>query len=227
MKKREKVTGIIEEIKHDWIIVLLLLGALAAGVLLYPHLPEQIPSHWNIQGEVDKYSSRFWGALGLPLLSAGIYIMMVLLPVIDPRRENYTRFRGAYRSIKSVLVLFFIALWVMVIMTSLGYSVPVDRYVNAGVGLLLMAIGNFMGKLRHNYFIGVKTPWTLASEEVWRRTHRLSSRVWVIAGAVVALSGLTLGGERGIVFIGAAIAAAVVIPIVYSYWIYKKLKTPS
>lgn len=220
--KGRSVKGIIEEFKDDWLIILLIIGSLAAGVAIYPHLPEQIPSHWNIQGQVDNYSSRLWGALGLPLLSAGIYVMMVLLPAIDPRSENYSRFKGAYRSIKSVLVIFFVGLWVMVMVSSLGYNIPVDRFVIVGVGLLFMFLGNFMGQLRPNYFVGVKTPWTLASEEVWRKTHRLASRVWVASGLVMALAGLILGGEKGIALIVAAIAAAVIIPLVYSYIIFKR-----
>lgn len=221
-EKGRAVKGIIEEFRNDWMIIMLIVGSLAAGAAIYPHLPDQIPSHWNIHGQADQYSSRLWGALGLPLLSAGIYIMMVVLPAIDPRRENYSRFRGAYRSIKSVLVIFFVGLWVMVMVSSLGYSIPVDRFVIVGVGLLFMVLGNFMGQLRPNYFMGIRTPWTLASEEVWRRTHRLSSRVWVASGSLMALAGLTLGGEKGIMFIGAAIAAALIIPVVYSYIIFKR-----
>ncbi|HBV97680.1 MAG: integral membrane protein [Peptococcaceae bacterium BICA1-7] len=221
-EKRISIKGIIEEFKNDWMIIMLIIGSLAAGAAIYPHLPEQIPSHWNVHGQVDQYSSRLWGALGLPLLSAGIYIMMVLLPSIDPRRENYKRFKGAYRSIKSVLVIFFVGLWVMVMVSSLGYSIPVDRFVIVGIGLLFMVVGNFMGQLRNNYFVGIKTPWTLASEEVWRKTHRLSSRVWVACGGLIALTGLILGGEKGVLFIGASIAAAVIIPVVYSYIIFRR-----
>ncbi|MFZ5651533.1 MAG: SdpI family protein [Bacillota bacterium] len=223
MKKNSTAKwGFGEEIKGDWPAVTLIILSFVTGALVYPYLPELVPSHWNIHGQVDNYSSRFWGAFALPMLTAGIYLLMVIVPRFDPKKENYTRFKGAYRSIKTGFTVFMLFLYAVILLNSLGYGVPVDRFVITGIGALFIIIGNIMGQLKHNYFVGVKTPWTIASEEVWRRTHRLSGRVWVASGLVSFLTGLFLGGERGFVIFAAAIAAAVIIPVAYSFIIYKK-----
>ncbi|MFZ5647992.1 MAG: SdpI family protein [Bacillota bacterium] len=213
----------IQDIKSDWPAVALIIMCFIAGALVYPHLPEQVPSHWNIHGQVDNYSSRFWGAFALPLLTAGLYLMMVFVPRIDPRRENYAKFRGAYRCIKLGITFFMLLLYSVILTNSLGYGVPVDRFVITGIGLLFMLIGNIMGQIKHNYFVGVKTPWTFASEEVWRRTHRLSARIWVLSGLVTVITGLFLGGGKGVLVFSAAIGSAVIIPVVYSYIVFKRI----
>lgn len=216
--------GFLRDIKEDWPAVVLIIASLAAGVLVYPHLPDLVPSHWNVHGQVDRYSSRVWGAFGLPLMAAGIYLLMVLVPGMDPKRESYARFRNAYRFLKLGLTVFFVWLYAIILANSLGYSVPVDRAVTVAVGLLFVLIGNFMGQFRHNYFVGIKTPWTLASEEVWQKTHRFGARIWVAAGLVVAVAGLSLGGAWLFSVVMAAVAVAVVVLIIYAYVIFKKTK---
>lgn len=207
----------------DWPAVLLILGGLIAGVLLYPHLPDRVPSHWNIRGEVDAYSSKFWSAFGIPLMTAGIYVMMLVLPALDPRKQNYARFAGAYRLLKLILAAFFSGVYLLVVTSALGYPIPVDRAMQFGVSLLILLLGNLMGQLRHNYFVGIKTPWTLASETVWQKTHRFGGRVWVTAGFTGILGSL-IGGSIGVALLIAALAAAGLVPIVYSYLAFRKLE---
>lgn len=214
--------GIIAGIKRDWPAVALILASLVTGVLVYPHLPEMVPSHWNVRGEVDGYSSKFWGAFGLPLMNAGIYLLMVLAPGFDPRRENYVRFQRAYWYMKLSLVVFFTWLYAVILANSTGYSIPVDKSVITAVGVLFIIIGNFMGQLRHNYFVGIKIPWTLASEEVWRKTHRFASWLWVLSGLVMVFAGLLLGGRRGLVVVIAAVGGAVFVPALYAYLLYRR-----
>ncbi|MCL6610023.1 MAG: DUF1648 domain-containing protein [Peptococcaceae bacterium] len=140
VNNRDPKNGLIDDIKADWLAVSLTAASIIAGIFVYPHLPETVPSHWNIHGQVDKYSSRTWGAFGLPLMTAGIYLIMVLAPRIDPRRENYARFRGAYRFLKLGLVVFFIWLYAVILANSLGYPMPVDRAVITALGILFMDI---------------------------------------------------------------------------------------
>jgi len=220
---RQIKTNIWQEIKGDWITLLLVLASLAAGVAAYPQLPDLVPSHWNIKGQVDGYSSRFWGAFGIPLMLAGIYLLMLLMPRIDPKRANYSRFGGAYRTLKLAIALFFVWLYGTVLASAMGFRLPVDKMVITAVGILFMVIGNFMGQFRHNYFVGIRTPWTLANEEVWQKTHRLAARIWVAAGLAMAAAGLALGGQRGLVVIILAIVAAALVPIVYAYALHRKL----
>ncbi|MBC7105772.1 MAG: SdpI family protein, partial [Firmicutes bacterium] len=173
----------------DWPALAVLAAMLVAGVVLYPHLPDLVPAHWNIRGEVDNYFSRFWGAFALPFLATGIYLAMLYTPYIDPRRHNYARFEGAYRAVRVGLVLFLGLLQGVILVVAVGGSPGlVPRVVPAAVGLLIVVIGNYLPQARFNYFFGVRTPWTLASEEVWRRTHRFSGPAFVLGGlaAVVA-----------------------------------------
>lgn len=215
--------GLGKNISAEWPLLLIILGSLLAGMVIYPQLPEQVASHWNYKGEVDAYSSRFWGAFGIPLMTAGIYALMLVLPIIDPRRQNYEKFTGVYRLFKGLMVLFMTGLYLVVILNAIGYRVPVDRVTMAGISILFMIIGNYMGQVRHNYFVGIKTPWTLASERVWQKTHRLGGRLWVVAG-ITGLAASWIGGAGGGILLAASLGLAVIVPVVYSYLEYRKVE---
>lgn len=204
-------------------LILIILGSLIAGALLYGQMPDRVPSHWNIRGEVDGYSSRFWGAFGIPLLNAGIYVMMLVLPLIDPRRENYSKFAGAYRVFRTVFVVFMTGVYLLVTASVFGARIPVDRAMMAGISVLFLILGNYMGQIRHNYFVGIKTPWTLANEQVWQKTHRLGGRLWVAAGLLGLIASL-LGGIWGGILLGISLGVATIIPMVYSYVEFKRLQ---
>ncbi|MCL6638101.1 MAG: SdpI family protein [Firmicutes bacterium] len=205
----------------DWPVLLLILGGFVAGALFYPHLPDRVPSHWNFRGEVDGYSSRLWGAIGIPLMNAGIYVLMTVLPAIDPRRQNYARFAGVYRMLKFILTAFLTMVYFLVLFNSLGFRVPVERVMPFSVSLLFLLIGNSMGKIRPNYFVGIRTPWTLASEQVWRKTHRLGGFFFVGAG-LTGMAASLLGGATGGIVVLAALAAAIIVPVVYSCIEYRR-----
>lgn len=207
---------------REWPLWILMGGLLAVAFLVYPHLPAQVPGHWNINGEVDKYYPRAFGAFFPPLLAIAIYILMLITPLIDPRRDNYVRFSGAYTMLRWGLVLFFSVLYAATIMFALGYEVNIALIVKALVALLLLTIGNFMGQFRHNYFVGIKTPWTLNNEEVWQKTHRLGAKIWVAGGFVcLALAPVQAGWSAWVYF--SAIMIMVIVPTVYSYFMHLRL----
>lgn len=222
-KIRESNQRLSHVLISEWPLFLLILGSLVAGVVLYPQMPEVVPSHWNIKGEVNGYSSRFWGTFGIPLMTAGIYAMMLALPSIDPRKENYQKFAGVYRIFKAVLVIFMTGIYLIMILSALGYPIPVNRVMPAAVSLLFVVLGNFMGQIRPNYFVGIKVPWTLANEQVWQKTHRLAGKLWVAAGLIGLVAAL-IGDATGGVVLGVALGVATVIPIVYSYLEFRRLK---
>ncbi|AGL01929.1 putative integral membrane protein [Desulfoscipio gibsoniae DSM 7213] len=209
--------------REDWPAILLVLASLVAGVLVYPYLPDQVPSHWNIKGEVDGYSSRLWGAYGIPLLNAGIYLLMLITPRIDPRRNNYAKFAGTYRILKIMMICFFTGLYLITVLSALGYNISMERLVPLGVSLLIIVIGNLMGKIHHNYFVGIKLPWTLANEAVWRKTHRMAAPLWVIAG-LIGVVGAIIGGQTAAVLLFGGLIVAVVVPVIYSYLLYRGLE---
>jgi len=211
-----------ETLKQDWPLWIVMIGLIVSAFFIYPHLPEQVPSHWNLKGEVDSYMSRPQGAFVMPLTVLVLYLLMVIVPVIDPRRDNYVRFKNAYRLMRWSLVLFLGGLWVLTIMFSMGYDVNISLIVKAGVALLLAVIGNFMGQFRHNYFVGIKTPWTLANEEVWHQTHRLGGRIWVAGGLVcLAMSPINALWANYLYF--ASIMVMALVPMAYSFILYRRI----
>lgn len=205
-----------------WVLGLWLLTAVGA-VLIYPRLPDVVPMHWNIAGEVDRWGPKS-SALYLLLLSPGIFFFMPLLARIDPKRQNYTRFGRAFEWLRGALTLFPIALFGITVAAALGTPIDISKAIGGLVSALFLVIGNRLGQLHHNYFTGIRTPWTLASEVVWRRTHRLAGWAWTAVGGIGLVLTLFAGppaifyailGGTGIVVAGATI---------YSYLVYKKLE---
>jgi len=209
------------KLKKELPLLIIICSAFAIGVYVYPQLPDKVPSHWNFSGQVDGYSSRIWGAFGLPLLMAGLYLLFSALPLIDPKKENYVKFSGTYEIFKYSFMILFYLLYLVVLAASLGYPVNVGRVVPLGMAVLFIIIGNYLTTVRHNYFLGVRTPWTLSSEEVWRKTHRIAGRLWVgsgIVGGILLLFNVHWGG---MVFLGLIIGTAV-FSIIYSWWCFQR-----
>ncbi len=209
------------ELKQDWYLLLLIVAILIGGLLIAPALPENMATHWNIDGKADGYSPRLTGILMLPLLALGIYLMMLVLPVIDPRRENYPNFLKVYRVLRSVLVLFMLGLHLLTIGYNLGYPIQIDRIVLLGLGILLTLLGRFLPQIKHNYFVGIRTPWTLASEEVWLKTHQLGGKLFMGAGIIIMLSFFLPARLRFWFTIGSVIGVSLV-TMVYSYLLYRQ-----
>jgi uncharacterized membrane protein len=198
------------------------LATLAFGIYLYPQLPDKIPTHWNFQGEVDGWSGKAFGVFFFPLLNLILYPLMILLPRIDPRRQNYIYFSRAYAVIRVTLHFFFAIIYVISLLAALGYPLEISFIVKFFVSLLFVVLGNYMGKIKHNYFVGIKTPWTLANEEVWYKTHRLAAPLWVAAGILgMVLSFFQQIWASYIMF--GSIIVIVVIPMVFSYLFYRQL----
>ena len=209
--------------KREWPLLAILAIPLIAAIAIYPHLPEQIPIHWNIRGEVDNYGSRAFGLLFLPLLNIAMYLFFVFLPKIDPKRANYLKFESSYLTIRYAFHIFFILLFGVVMAASLGYTVDIGKWVAAGAAVLFIIMGNIMGRVRHNYFVGFRFPWTLANEEVWVRTHRFGSRLMVIGGVIALAGAIFTGKTTAFAILMAGIFVPMIITAVYSYLIYKRI----
>lgn len=206
---RSKLGGTELDGMDIFLIALSLMTIVVTG-LLYPRLPTEIPMQWGLDGQVNRYGSRaaIWLTALLPLL---MYVIMKAVPRIDPRRDSYRKHATAYRSTVVATIIFMIAIHGIVLAASLGVPIAVATFVKAGVGVLFVVIGNFLTQARHNYTFGIRLPWTLASERVWRKTHRLGGPVFVTAGlgflvvapfsgtiAIVIPLGLLFGGLIGL-----------------------------
>lgn len=208
-------------LRSDWPLLLLIALLLAAGAWAYPHLPARVPVHWGIGGRVNGYGPKWFGAFGLGLLALGMYVLFAVLPGVDPRRKNYPAFLSTYRLFRWLSILIILLTGGIVLAAGLGYHPAVGVIVRVAISLLLVAMGNSLGKVRPNYFVGIRTPWTLANEEVWRRTHRLAALLWV-GGGVVLLAVSFLPGPVAVVPFFGLLLLLVLVPVVYSYRIYPR-----
>ncbi len=209
------------------IIWILAAAPLIVTAFLYGSLPEQVPMHWNINGEIDSWGGRA-SAFYIPLLTIGLSLLLKFLPLFDPKRRNYARFGGAYDAVRLVLVLFMGLISGIVLYGAYNpESAAVNILVPAGIGLLFAVIGNFMPKFKHNYFVGVKTPWTLANEEVWRRTHRLAGVIWFWGGLLMTLSAFIIPESLFFIVFMSGVAVLALVPAVYSYIIFHRIDKSS
>ncbi len=189
---------------------------------IYPFLPDLIPTHWGVSGNIDAYSNKAMVFLFafLPLIFMGLFY---IIPKIDPKRKSYQLHGRAYELVVFSLVIFISAVYFITTAVAMGYNMPVDTLMKLGMGILFIIMGNVLSQVRHNYFFGIRTPWTLASEAVWRRTHRVGSYGFVIAGIFAFISALFKGTlSFAIMFIPLMIL--IVFLFVYSYLIFKKLE---
>jgi uncharacterized membrane protein len=208
-------------LKEDWPLIVLIAATFLVGAVLYPHLPEQVPGHWNVAGEVDRYVSRFWGAFLGPLVSLGIYLLMVFLPALDPRWQNYEKFGSSYRVLRLAIPGVLIIIYLLTLAAAIGYQVKVGMLVQAFVSILFIMIGNVMGLIRPTFFVGIRTPWTLADDEVWRKTHRLAGPLWVLAGFIGLVTAL-LPPPWNAIGLLAPLFLAAILPAVYSYLLFRR-----
>jgi uncharacterized membrane protein len=201
---------------------LLLVAAVGlVTVMAYPHLPDTIATHWNVHNQANGYSAKWVLFLLGPGSMAGIMLLMRALPWLSPRNFEVDAFKTAYLQIMVILVCLLGYLELVVIWVGLGHAMNVGRAIFGGVCLLFALLGNLMGKVRRNFYVGVRTPWALANERVWNATHRFAGKTFV-AGGLVGLA-LTVLGFDGWPVIGVLLAGALA-PAVYSLVFYKGLE---
>ena len=205
------------ENKSFVITTLLCLVPMALGLALYARLPEQLPTHWDWQGNVNGYMSKPAVVLGLPLFFAAMNGLMHFSLRADPKRANIIgNIRVLIRwtmPVLSLIILPYTYLW------ALGWQqIPMEKLIPVLVGLLIMGLGNYLPKCRQNYTSGIKLPWTLDDEDNWNRTHRMAGRLWMVGGLGIMVSAFW-GGSTLLL---AVILAITLIPGIYSYCLYRK-----
>jgi uncharacterized membrane protein len=164
------------------LIVVAAMFALAAWA--WPRVPDRIPIHWNIHGEVDGWGSKLTGLIVIPITTLGLYGMLLLVPFADPGKDNYRNFSRIYAVVRLALILVMAALHTACIFAALGYLFNMTSVACSAMGILLIVLGNYMSKIRPNWFLGVRTPWTLSSRLSWDKTHRLAGWLFIPMGAM-------------------------------------------
>ena len=209
--------------RSRWFGLVIAAVAVAVSIWAYPQLPPTVATHWNVRGTPDGFSSRAVAVAIIPGVILVITALFNVLPRLDPRRENYTKFIGTYWLIANAVILFILIGHAMIIATGLGFAVKIDRLMPIGVGLLFIVLGNYVTRVEPNWFVGIRTPWTLSSDTVWRKTHRTGGWLMVVGGFVIAACAFLPHGAFLPLFIGAIVIVAV-IPIVQSYILWKREK---
>jgi uncharacterized membrane protein len=204
-----------------FLVTAMALSAAGAGMSLPAEL--RLPIHWDLSGAPDNYAGK-WVALLLPAAFTGaISLLAWFLPAIEPRSLNLVRSRGLYLWSWAAMLLFGVVIEVVVLSTAFGWGIPADRLIVGACGLLLLIVGNQLGKSRSMYMIGLRTPWTLASEEVWVRTHRLAGKLMVVAGLAVGVAAvLPLRSALLTTALLVSIILAAVVPILYSFLLWRR-----
>ena len=207
--------------RRRWFGLVIAALAVVVSIWAYPQLPPTIATHWNVRGTADGFSSRATAVLIMPLVIIGLTGLFNVLPKLDPRGANYAKFIDTYWLIANAVLLFILIGHGMIIATGLGYPVKVDRFMPIGIGLLFIVLGNYLTRVEPNWFIGIRTPWTLSSDTVWRKTHRTGGWLMVVGGFVLAAS-VFLPQGAFLPLLIAAILIVAVIPVAQSYILWKR-----
>lgn len=200
--------------------LVLIAVALGLSAWLYPSLPDRIPTHWNIEGKADGFGPKWIAAWILPAVAAVLVGFMSLIPWLSPRGFEVDLHSRAFAVLVVALTALFVFIHLLSLAAALRPGLAVDRALVAGVLLFLAAIGSTFAGIRRNFFIGIRVPWTIASERVWDDTHRLAARIWVVGGLVGAV--LAAAGQTVAAFV--LVVPMALVPIVYSFVLSKRLE---
>ncbi len=209
--------------KTEFLPISIVIASIILGVYFYFHFPETVMVHWNFQGVPDGYSGRFTGAFAMPLMLALMYILFLVLPSLDPKRDRYSEFEKTFHILRSAIMVVLLIAFIIMGLLNLGIFIEVGPIVAAVIGIFIMIAGNFMGKIKRNSYLGIRTPWTLQSENVWNKTHRFGGWMFVIFGLII-VAAPHLSYQLALTLFLSGVGLIVVGTSIYSYWLYSKEK---
>lgn len=203
-----------------WFYVKLILFVLLLGgsLVVWQYLPEQVPSHWNFEGVPDRYWPRIYSVFFIPGIYLVMWLLFAVLPKIDPRKEKYQLFVDAWNILQLVFLVFFVYLQAIMFSYVLFPGLNFTKMIFIGLGVMFMIIGNYMGKIKQNYFIGVKTPWALNNVDNWNKTQRMGGWMFVVIGLIFLLESFYQWQLVSVTI--ALVLLMVVVPFAYSYYLY-------
>ncbi len=211
--------------KGFWLPLLIWGAVLLFSALLYPRMPDRIPTHWNWRGEIDGWGDKQWAAWLMPAIMLGLLLFFQILPWLSPRQFDIESFRPTYDVIIVMLMLMFASLHVVFLLPAVGLHPPVDTTVMVILAAFFMLLGTVLDKVRRNFFVGVRTPWTIASERVWNDTHRVAAKLFFWSGllGIAAAVVLPLLGWKAFLGLPIILLGALA-SVPYSLFRYKQLE---
>lgn len=191
-------------------------------IYIYPMLPDSIPVHWWFDGKPDRMGSKLTNLIAFPAIALVLIIVFAFLPKLDPKKENYDKFGKPWEILQFSIIWFMLYMYIVTNFVTLNPEYNISKFIMFGIWVLFLIIWNYMWKIRQNYFVGIKVPWTLANEEVWNKTHRFGGKMFMLAWILFILNAFFLRQVVGVFTV--AICLMVFSPIIYSYVIFKKIK---
>ena len=215
----------MKTLKNDWLIWVIILSPFLFVAYFWDKFPSQIATHFGMDGQPNDYSSKVTGLILFPGINVLMYFLFIVLPKIDPSRKNYGLFQDKFKIIRTLLHALLSYITMVTVFYSLGYQFNIEYVLFYGLLAFFLVMGNYLGNVRHNYFIGIRTPWTLSNETVWKNTHRLTAKIWVggslLMMVIYPFLPQEISGTAFMIFIG----AIAIIPIVYSFLDFRKQTT--
>jgi uncharacterized membrane protein len=203
-------------------VLLMVIAATIVGIALWNRLPDPMASHWGANDQVNGYISKFWGVFLMPLITLGMFLLFILIPNIDPLKANIAKFRDVFNLFITLVVAFMVYIYLLTLRWNLGYTdFGISKAMLPAMGFLFFFVGYMLRKAKRNFFIGIRTPWTLSSDRVWDETHRLGSVLFMISGAL-AFVGSFFGGMTAFWFLFAPLIVSTLVTLVYSYLLYQR-----
>lgn len=206
--------------KISIIILILTIFSFLIGIYFYPKMPERMASHWNQYGEVDGYSNKFLGIFLIPFILLFIFLLYLIIPKIDPLKNNILKFINYYDTFFLLFFLFLIAVYLFMLLWNINIKLNPNRFFPVGLGILFIYVGILLKYAQRNWFVGIRTPWTLSSDYVWQKTHFLGSKLFMIAGIISLLGFFFL--RYSYLFVLIPIIIFTLFLIIYSYLLYQK-----
>jgi uncharacterized membrane protein len=204
------------------IVLILIIASALAGLLLWNKLPDQMASHWDINDQVNGYMSKTWGVLMVPLITLGMFLLFLVIPSIDPLKANIAKFRETFNLFIVLIMVFMLYIHGLSLAWNLGYTgFKMSTSMLPAIGLLFIFIGFMLRKAKRNFFIGIRTPWTLSSDTVWDKTHQLGAILFMASGVLAFIGGI-FGGMTAFWFLFVPLIGSSVFLLVYSYVLYQR-----
>jgi uncharacterized membrane protein len=204
------------------VVLLLIVASLLVGLLLWNRLPDPMASHWGVNDQVNGYMSKFWGVFLMPLVMLGMFALFSILPSIDPLKANIALFRETFNLFIVFIFLFLIYVYGLTLVWNMGIAnFTMSTALLPAMGLLFMFIGYMLRKAKRNFFIGIRTPWTLSSDYVWDKTHQVGSVLFFLCGLLTFFGGF-LGGATAFLLIFIPLLGSTLFLVIYSYVLYRQ-----
>ncbi|HEV8449740.1 MAG TPA: SdpI family protein [Gemmatimonadaceae bacterium] len=205
---------------RKWYPVLLVAIATIASIVVYPRLPDRVPTHFDIRGNPNAYGPRWVPTVIVPVMILALWGLLRGLPKIDPRRANYAKMQDTYDLVVNLILTMVTTLHLLLLAGTMGSRVPFIRLMPAVVGVFFVAIGNLLPRAKPNWWFGIRTPWTLSNDRVWERTHRVGGYVMTLIGVLAIVSSFFAAEVAFVTFIVVAGAMSLGL-IAYSYFVWK------